>query len=380
MSMFKQYANCFQRAIPMVQSGMFGKPLWYEGARRSPPEIRLQEPKPPTVTFPEDKLYRMVIKKKPMLELEVESPMDFKRSLAHRFASRQQEIIEETKVTQQEAYTLTEEEFGLEITAFEKNLDSIHEDGAKRLSFNTIKSNVSQAARVSGTIAQLVEKRIDQEMGGALWIDPIKSTKDTKFRRQAKLTRLANDPAIAHVKALYRPPKPSVLKALEVLVRDPTSEDTAYWQEELRRFMVSLQYQLRKAPSREQATVPESTELEMGRLKEDLREVYTQTKNSKFSVLTLETQTSVIEIVKTALRLKVVPKDRTPGLRVSTERQNILSRVKDLRAKLDVEESGRSLREIMGKEYYSFVEGSWWKDSDERKKFLAETEVYKATL
>jgi len=360
--------------LPKVKSGLWAKPLWYEGARRSPPQINYIAPAPPKVVLPEDNLYETLLARKPMLELEMEKPLQTRRTIGHRFALAQHKLMRTQQMSEEDAYDQVNKAFAHEIKTFERSLDQLHEDGVERVSFNTIKRNVSQSARVGNSIVQLLEKRIDMEMGGALYLDPLFSSKDTYHRRRAKLQRLARDPAISYIKGLFKPKKPQVLKALEVLVSDPKSADTAYWNDQLRKFMRTLQFQLYNV----RGNTSEARTEELGKLKTRVLDVAKQVKTQPWSRLSVQAQTEVISIAQTALKAKVLPANKQPFLRVSTERQAIQQRIRGIREGLEKVESDRSMKEIMGKGYGDFLESSWWNESKERVEFLAEVEKHKA--
>lgn len=83
-----------------------------------------------------------------MLELELDSPTDFQRTVGHRFAHRQWHYMDHHKMSEAEAYDKCQEEFKEEIKTFESSLDELANDGAERASFSAIKGNVSQHARI----------------------------------------------------------------------------------------------------------------------------------------------------------------------------------------------------------------------------------------
>jgi len=378
ITVIKPYANVYLATKKLLASGMFAKPDWFDAVRRSPPIIYHEGEAPPTVTFPEDALFKTLLKKRPILELEEENPIDFQRSIAHRMARAQVKYMEEDKMSEEDALKHVETDFAPEIKKFEDSLDAIHESGARKLSFNTIKRNASQHARVSLNIQHLLEHRIDQVYQYPITGSPLEEKEDSRERRRAKLKRLANDPAIRAIKEQFTVKKPSVLRALEILVGQPDTVDSDFYNNDLWSYLQTLSFNV---ATHDTSSLPEAGRAEVDHLKVQVQEAIEalgQTKKKAhqeipvFQKLGKEDQVNVLNAVQTALRLNIVRDTSRPArIRVSTRPQNSMFKVRSLQQELATESTARTPKEIMGSQNYGdHLEAEWWKESKERKAFL----------
>jgi hypothetical protein len=302
----------------------------------------------------------------PMLELEEEDPAQFHRSLAHRWAQRQLHIMKTEKVGEKTAYERCVVEYAPEVKAHEAKLDAICADGARRLSFNSIKKNASQFARLSVTISKMLEARIDVNENNALFTSPLDYPQDTRQRRRAKLQRLAQDPTIAYVKGLFVPEKPAALRALEVLIKSPDSVDVAFYNEELRGFLQTL---TKRTNNFDESKSVEAEAEQVRELKKLLSGVTQKLKQSSFAKLPKELKLQVIGAVQLGLKLKLVREKEVASGRAQSFSGEAQGRVKDLQKNLAGERSERNMRDVIGDENFAyFKEMQWWRTSDQRKK------------
>jgi hypothetical protein len=234
------------------------------------------------------------------------------------------------------------------------------------MSFNSIKKNASQHARLSVTISKMLEARIDVNANDSLYLNPLNYTQDTRARRRAKLQRLAHDPAIAYVKGLFAPEKPAALRALEVLVNQPKSDDTAFYNSELNGYLKILGV---RAHSFDESRAAEAVAEEVRKLKRLLSSVTKSLREKSFAKLSKDQKLEVIGAVQLGLKLKLVSSKEKSAGRVQSFSGEAQGRVKVLQKELSGERSERSMRDIIGAEEYSyFQESQWWKNSDQRKK------------
>lgn len=375
MAFYKGYANVYQRALPFVTSGIWAKPAWFDGMRRSPPDIKLKYPAPPMVVFPEDKLYKKLLLDKPLLELETDKQGNFQRTLGHRFAQAQYKYMADAKLPEAEAYQRCEADFAAEIKRLEVSLERHHLDGGRRASFHTIRKNVSQHARVSETIASLLEQRLDVTQGQPFYPDPLGDEQDSFERRRAKLGRLAADPAIGYVRSIFRPPRPAILTALEVLVKEPSSQDAAFYNTQLKAYVQTLGAALY---SFDDSQSTDSERAEVQRLKNVLSKISYKVKTFTWAELPPPIQSAVLDLVQAALRMKLAPEADPLSLRVSTFVQQQRLKVMESKERLAVEESERSLREKLGRGYAMYMEVKGFRESGMRKSLLQKVQASKA--
>lgn len=361
----------------MVNSGLWAKPGWFEAAKRAPPPRKVMAPRPPTLKLPEEGLYKTILKRIPILELEQEGPMDFQRTIAHRFAKKQRIYMEKEKLSERDAYLKCEADFTDEIKKFGAKLDEVHTSGAQRISFETIKKNVSIHSKVSNSIAMLLETRIAFEKGRLL-DDPLESPHDTRERRRIKMERLMTDPGIAFIKQEFAALKPPVVRALEDLVQNPGSDSAEFYQSQVKDYLLQVQKHGNLRYPEGKRSISDDDKAALVTAQHSIRSLIELATHSPFSSWSPQQQVECIRLVQLVLKHHLVPKEPIEGVFADTEKQHTFETIQKLKTDLGVAESLRSRREILGRLYPYHLETHWWRNSPERQKFLADIERRKA--
>lgn len=235
---------------------------------------------------------------------------------------------------------------------------------------------------------------------GPVHEDPLDSPVDTPERRRAKLKRLANDPAIVHVKDIFSARKPAALRALEYLVSTPTGEHAPFYNQQLKSFLAST---MRQLSSFNELRQTEASKEDVEALKPKVGKLQLRLRQRNFDKFNKEQKLNLIEVVQTALKLGFLKEEETPSMFIANEAQRTGREIRNLKESLAVEgsspaqtlvlpnhlrapfkaqqviihgtkhrsESSRTQREILGASYPMYLENSWWENSEERKKMQA---------
>lgn len=380
---FKNYPHTYALVTPLINAGIMRKPGWYDAVRMCPPRLKLNDEKPPTIVLPEQSLYNSLIRKKPMLELEEEKLNENYRTIAHRFSIKQLKYMENEQMTQKDAYARCEQEFADEIMAFEKKLEDVHMFGAKKASFYQIQSNITRHGRTANTLSKILELRLEVAGGLPLWKQDIDDPAPTERRRQAKIDRLMNDPAIREAKQMFSVMKPPALRVLEKLITEPDMVDKSFYENELRAHVRFLR--TAAADGERDSIRLESIRKELGVLRRDLQRVQNHLDaNPRFAELPTSLRILLIQSFRRGLRYNLLPMELTEHRKKfsptsplihkqldysQTAYQKILSQMHRLKKALDRETEVRTAFEIelAHSKVPTQREMEWWYSSPERK-------------
>lgn len=128
MARFKEYANLFDKVSRMVASNMWAAPIWYAGARRSPPPTSLVWDAPPKIVLPELDLRDRLMERIPILKLELSNGgvnMYTESSLSWKFVKRQYQYMQKLNMSEEAAFVRTEQDMDPQIHTFVKSLGNV---------------------------------------------------------------------------------------------------------------------------------------------------------------------------------------------------------------------------------------------------------------
>ncbi|GAB4815620.1 hypothetical protein N2152v2_008076 [Parachlorella kessleri] len=108
--MSKRSADLVRYVRFLVQAGVVEQPVWLPAMERVPPPPVKTGRKPPTITFPEDRLLAAYYSKHPEAKLEPIAINSFEPSTPLRFVHRQMELME-GGVPRKQAFQQVEQEF-----------------------------------------------------------------------------------------------------------------------------------------------------------------------------------------------------------------------------------------------------------------------------
>lgn len=225
-------------ATKTLKTGVFCKPSWYDAVSRVPPETKWQHPTPPELFFPEDKLYKKLIKERPILELEVEDQEVEKNTVAHRWARTQADLMEKEEMDEKMAYRRCEELFEDEVADLIKDLDFVRE--SRGASLRTVSRNVGFSVKTSKALGQILESKLNKKLQNTIVENPLTSKLDTPLRRRAKLDRLALDPAVDAIYRMLSPREATVVTSIRQLIIYPEHAEVAFFNATIKKYFLAL--------------------------------------------------------------------------------------------------------------------------------------------
>lgn len=369
MSKFRYHPTLLDRAQRMMKAGIWKEPLWYEGLRRSPPQTYGIAPKDsvPKIKFEEDKFYKNVLAKKPLLKLQQINPYQLDGNLAWQFARHQHELMRADKqLSENQAYQLTENHYKDKFEEFYNWLDE------SRMNYRMQMEQKEREGRAQASImSEILERKLNVR---DIFEHPMQKSGDSLPKRMANLQRLHADPGITAVKRLYSIQELPIIQALTGLLQNRKHEDADKYNLIIKNYIVKANSQFDGVYGDFDGDMKEIEEL-----KDLLSDITLRLTYTPFVELTHQEKSSTIRVVQLARKCKVVddylPVKKVEADDISTLNEDALerNRLKSLKDDLDAASFLSDVKHVTTKDpdWLVFREEEWYRRSAERKYFVA---------